>query len=260
MYHQKSGRLGGAKCNEVVAKLSPTAWRRPTTRNIFTVEVIREMAVARIQRAFGLNQHSYRGSQDDELSGLSAQAELQSAADAIHLAILTIAHHAGDDRPGVVSRRIRRVQRHLLEASQALSRAKVYVPGIWTYSSAVIIDQDPSPEREIARLNRLTSALATRNHNILPPLPTGHPLSPEEEAQLAHVTRAVSPRGKNEQFSRAGWLIAAATTFLLAPILGPLSLIASALLGLLGLWRITRRNAPMSLHSSMRRAPRPLSP
>lgn len=153
-----------------------------------------------------------------------AQLWLRQAADSIHLALLTIAHHVGEDGQERMLRRIQWVQEHLVDACKALTRSKVHVAGLWTYSPAVILDEDPDPEREIARLNRMTMTLATRNHALLPPIPKALPLSDEDEAQLALVSRDVGAQGRAHRMGLAAWAMVALLSLALLPLFGGLSL------------------------------------
>lgn len=204
------------------------------------------MVTARIRRKTWTSWQGYRSAHREDKQSCDSRTELQSAAHAIHLAILAVAHHAGDDRPEVVEQRIHRVQQLLLEATQALSRAKIYVPGIWSYSPAVVLDQDPSPKREIARLNGLTMALATRNHRVLPSLPQALPLSEEEEAQLAVVSDSVSLAGRHRQLSRYGWWATAALAFALAPLLGVLGVAMALACAGVAFWKMGKKEANMT--------------
>lgn len=199
------------------------------------------MVMARLWRKTLPTWQGYRLAHGEEHKLGDSLNDLQCAANAIHLAILAVTHHVGDDRPEVVEQRIRRVQQLLLEATQALSRAKIYVPGIWSYSSAVVLDQDPIPEREIARLNRITSALASRNHRVLPSLPEAIPLSAEEEAQLAVVSDSVSLAGRHRQLSRYGWWVAAALAFGLVPFLGMLGVAVALACAGVGFWKMGKK-------------------
>lgn len=143
----------------------------------------------------------YRRNARDTEADRQAQHSLAQAGDAIRLAILTIAHHVGEEGRERLLERISRVQEHLVDACKALTQAKLYIAGLWSYAPEVILNQDPSPEREIARLNRITTTLAMRNHAHLPQSPKAAPLSAQEEAQLLLVSHEVSPRGRTHRMS-----------------------------------------------------------
>lgn len=143
----------------------------------------------------------YRRNARDTEADRQAQHSLAQAGDAIRLAILTIAHHVGEEGRERLLERISRVQEHLVDACKALTQAKLYIAGLWTYAPEVILNQDPIPEREIARLNRITTTLAMRNHAHLPQSPKAAPLSAQEEAQLLAVSHEVSPKGRTHRMS-----------------------------------------------------------
>lgn len=174
-----------------------------------------------------------------------AQEALARAADAIHLAILTISHQVGQEQRRKAARRIVRVQEHLVDACHALRRAKVHVPGIWAYSNAVILDQDPDPAREIARLNKLTSNLAVRNHAVLPALPQSTPLSPEDEAQLAEASQDLCTINRARKYQVAMCMIATLLCVGIMPLAGVLSLGAALLFAALGMLRAKGTAKPL---------------
>lgn len=181
----------------------------------------------------------YRANARRTSSEHQAQLFLRQAGDAIHMAILTIAHHVGEEGRQKLTHRIERVQEYLVDACKALSRAKLYVAGLWTYAPEVILNQDPDPEREIARLNRITTILSMRNHAHLPKSRAVIPLSDQEEAQLIAVSQEVSPRLRAHRVSTVIWTALALIGLLMTPWLGAVSGVASLFFAILSVtqWR-----------------------
>lgn len=177
---------------------------------------------------------NYRRNARDTERDRNAQESLVQAGDAIHLAILTIAHHVGEEGSERLHRRIARVQEHLIDACHALTRAKLDVAGLWTYAPEVILNQDPDPEREIARLNRITTTLAMRNHKLLPKNPEAAPLSAVDEAQLAAVSQEVSLSWRAHRAGIVAWFCLAVAAILVTGWIGAAGWGAALLFSILG--------------------------
>lgn len=169
-----------------------------------------------------------------------AQLCLRQAGDAIHMALMTIAHHVGEEGRARLTQRIARVQEHLIDACKALARAKLYIAGLWTYAPEVILNQDPDPEREIARLNRITTTLSMRNHAHLPATRKVIPLSDQEEAQLVAVSQEVSPRNRAQRVRTVAWFALALLCLSSMPWLGLAPAALALLFGVLGIGRFRR--------------------
>lgn len=186
----------------------------------------------------------YRRNARDTQADLQAQHSLAQAGDAIRLAILTIAHHVGEEGRERLLERIARVQEHLVDACKALTQAKLYIAGLWTYAPEVVLNQDPNPEREIARLNRITTTLAMRNHAYLPQSPKAAPLSAQDEAQLLLVSHEVSPKGRTHRMSIVLSFVLALLCLACMPWAGILGGGLSVLFGILGVSRLRNTKRP----------------
>lgn len=162
-------------------------------------------------------QHSYRHLGPDQLT--EAQRHLDSASDALHMALLTLDGSPDDGRDAKQDRAA--TARHLLaEAVVALGRARVFVPGLRTYAVNVVTTSERDVDRELARLHELTSKLLWRNHTLLPARANAEPLAPEDEAQLARVVHELANHARIDRAMRHKWLVATALFGLLAPIIG----------------------------------------
>lgn len=186
----------------------------------------------------------YRRNARNTEADRQAQHSLAQAGDAIRLAILTIAHHVGEEGRERLLNRISRVQEHLVDACKALTQAKLYIAGLWTYAPEVILNQDPCPEREIARLNRITTTLAMRNHAHLPQSPKADPLSAQEEAQLILVSHEVSPRGRTHRMSIVASFVLALVCLACMPWAGLFGGGLGLCFAILGVSRLRRAKRP----------------
>ena len=170
-------------------------------------------------------QHGYRHLGPD--SHLGVERHLSVAADALHMALLTIDGSADDESTAKHSR-IATARHFLVEAVTALARARIHVPGIRTYAVNIVTTSEPEIDRELARLRELASQLLWRNHSLLPARVQDQPLAPEDEAQLAAVVRRIGVQARVERLMRHKWLIATALFGALAPVAG-IGLLAVAL-------------------------------
>jgi hypothetical protein len=162
-------------------------------------------------------QHSYR--QLGPEAHAAAERPLSSAADALHMALLTLDGSTDDERNAKHGRAA--TARHLLvEAVTALARAKVHVPGVRTYAVNIVTTSEADLDRELARLHELASQLLWRNHSVLPARVQAQPLAPEDEAQLAAVVRELDLQSRRDRLMRHKWLVATAVFGLLAPVVG----------------------------------------
>jgi hypothetical protein len=175
-------------------------------------------------------------------SGVDDRADrhLEAAADALHMAVLSIEGGQGDDPPGEKEWRAARAREHLAEAVTALSRARVHVAGIRTYALPAVMSTQPAADQEIARLHQLSTWLLWHNHRYLPPRSQGEPLSAEEERQLDLVYRGLRRQARIARVTRYPWLVAGAACLALAPWLGPaLGALGAGFVGLFA-WRSAR--------------------
>lgn len=159
----------------------------------------------------------------------AAQRPLGEACDALHLALLTLESHDAEDSP---ERTVGQVRSFLAEAVNALNRARVFVPEVFSYTPSVIAAGDPEPSIELARLQQMATRLLWYNHRLLPARPQA-PLRPEDEAQLAVVVRALARTARAARALRHAWLAAAVTLAVLLP-LGP----AAVAIGLVSLFAL----------------------
>ncbi|MFO7566021.1 MAG: hypothetical protein R6X02_25480 [Enhygromyxa sp.] len=162
-------------------------------------------------------QHSYRHLGPE--AHTAAEDHLSAAADALHMALLTLDGSADDERTAKHSR-VATARHILVEAVTALARARVYVPGIRTYTVNIVTNSEPDLDRELTRLHELATALLWRNHSFLPARVQAQPLAPEDEAQLAAVVRELGIQARIDRMMRHKWLIATAVFSLLAPAVG----------------------------------------
>ena len=161
-------------------------------------------------------QHSYRQLADGHAA---AERQLSSAADALHMALLSLEGSPDDERTAKHSR-VATARHFLVEAVTGLARAKVYIPGIRTYAVNIVTTSEADPDRELARLHELASQLLWRNHSFLPARVQAQPLAPEDEAQLAAVVRELGLQSRIDKLMRHKWLVATAVFGLLAPAVG----------------------------------------
>lgn len=129
---------------------------------------------------------------------------LQTAADALNLAVLTLGGQGADER-GDKIRRVEQARAFLVEATTALGRARVYVPKLRTQSLPVLLSSEARPEAELARLHHIATRLLWQNHAYLPARSQAKPLPPEEEAQLAVVVADVTRSARIDQALRYRW-------------------------------------------------------
>jgi hypothetical protein len=186
-------------------------------------------------------QHGYRHPGPE--SHAAAECHLSAAADALHMAILTLDGSADDERTAKQSR-VATARHILVEAVTALARARVYVPGIRTYTVNIVTNSEPELDRELFRLHELATALLWRNHSFLPARVQAQPLAPEDEAQLAAVVRELGIQARIDRMTRHKWLFATAVFGLLAPVVGLGLVVLAVASGAAAAIELARTNTP----------------
>jgi hypothetical protein len=120
-----------------------------------------------------------------------------------------------------------RLRDTLLDACNALSRARIYEPAVVTYAAPILFNGEDDPDAELARLHRLVARLAWANHPLLPARTHALPLEPAEEASLQRIHATLSRASAwSSSVVRARPFVTAATLVMLAPFFGPLSAVA----------------------------------
>ncbi len=143
---------------------------------------------------------SYR---DADQFGDAATSHLDRASDALSMALLALA--GNDEDRGDKWRRADQARGLLAEAVTALSRARVFVPGISTLALPVLLDTAPTPSAELHRLHAHATRLLWQNHRYLPAKIQAEPLPPEEEAQLAVVLAGLARHNRMGRAFRSRW-------------------------------------------------------
>jgi hypothetical protein len=176
---------------------------------------------------------------------------LQTAADALNLAVLTLSGQGADER-GDKMRRVEQARAFLVEAVTALGRARVFVPKLRTHSLPVLLASEARPEAELARLHHIATRLLWQNHAYLPARSQATPLPPEEERQLACVVADVTRGVRIDRALRYRWcgvlLLLAATGWLFGLSLFG-SVAAASSVGLV-LYRLLRQDDRLALSPS----------
>lgn len=147
-----------------------------------------------------------------------------------------------DDDMGDKLRRAEQTRGFLAEAVTALSRARIYIPGIKTHALPVLLATENRPDAELARLHQITTRLMWQNHAVLPARSQAQPLDPEEEAQLAVVLSSLARNAKISRALRYKWLglglaVAVGGPALGLPLIGAFGAIGALSLGL---WRASK--------------------
>jgi hypothetical protein len=173
--------------------------------------------------------------------GSRSRAHLERASDALSMALLALAGEGDDDR-GDKWRRAEQARALLVEAVTALSRARVYNPGIRTHALPVLLDTASTPGQELHRLHGIATRLLWQNHRHLPAKIQADPLPPEEEAQLAVVLAGLARHNRMGRAFRSRWTglalgVAVSATMLGLPIVGAAAGVTA--LGIAG-WRAVR--------------------
>lgn len=183
--------------------------------------------------------HVYRDVDAD--AAADAEPHLEAAADALAMALLCLdnAH-----RDGSREWRAQEAREILADAVVALSRARIYQPGIRSLSLPFVMANEPRVEVELSRLHNIASRLLFQNHKYLPARLQATPLPPEEEAQLAVVVAGLARQARIANALRHRWLLAALTMAAGGPLLGaPLVGAAAAVTTVLaGVWRSQSRD------------------
>lgn len=201
---------------------------------------------------------SYRSSErHDEHLWRAAERPLREAGEALHLALLSLEGHDGEDegepdREGARMRQAAQARSFLVEAVRALGLARLYLPAIRLYSVPVILAVDPDLDAELARLHQLTTRLLWYNHSALPARRQAHPLAPHEEAQLAVLVRGLARAARTGRALRHAWLATAAMVAVVAPTLGivAVSLLLATVIAAIAALHIARAAAPAEGTSS----------
>lgn len=155
----------------------------------------------------------------DEQLQFAAQRPLREAGDALNMVILCLESQDEEDSSAARQRTVAQARSFLGEAVNALNRARVYVPEVFSYTASVIAAGEADPAAELARLHQLTTRLLWYNHRFLPSRREA-PLRPEDEAQLAVLVRALARATRAGRALRHAWIAAAAILVVLLP-LGP---------------------------------------
>lgn len=192
-----------------------------------------------------LHRDSYRHEHTaDECVAGAARAHLETASDALTMALLSLSGE-DDDRADQL-RRVQQGRALLGEALTALSRARVYVPAIRTYTLSVLLATEPHADAELSRLHQLATRLIWQNHAYLPARVQAEPMEPEEEAQLALVVAGLARSARIDRALRYKWAGLAALVALSGTIVGLPFVGAFAATSALGLtfWQTTQERGP----------------
>lgn len=173
----------------------------------------------------------------------AVQRPLGEACDALHLALLILESDDAEDNP---ERTAAQARSFLAEAVNALNRARVFVPEVFSYTPSVLAASEPEPAVELARLHQIATRLLWYNHRLLPAR-TQAPLRPEDEAQLAVLVRALARTARAARALRHAWVAGVATLAVLLPF-GP----AAVAIGLVSLFAVLWLMQAVAL---LRRAP-----
>lgn len=156
----------------------------------------------------------------DERQRELADRLLTAANEAIGLAILTLEDGSNED--------LSRSERHeraatarqfLVEAVTALSRARVLIPAVRTYTVAVITTAETSIDAELGRLHQLAVRMLWHNHNLFPKRIRGD-LNAEDEAQLAVFCNALARNARIDRLMEYRWIVISVVLAGLGPLLG----------------------------------------
>ena len=180
---------------------------------------------------------AYRESAADEgFISASARQHLTAAGDALSLALLTL---SSDDDPVT---RAMQARSFLVEAVTALSRARIYVPGIKTHALPVVMSCERDTDAELARLHQIATRLLWQNHTLLPARLQAKPLEPEEEAELAVVMAGLHRNQKVSRALRFRWAAIGVVLGGAAAVAGfPVLAAATATAGVgLGIYRVVK--------------------
>ncbi|NVB41826.1 hypothetical protein G6O69_28595 [Pseudenhygromyxa sp. WMMC2535] len=162
-------------------------------------------------------QRSYRHLDPAQVD--AARHHLHNADDALNMALLTL-DGSEDEHREAKQARAATARRLLAEAVTSLARARVFVPGVRTYTVSVVTTGEREIDRELLRLHELATTLLWHNHSVLPAQRQAQPLTPEDEAQLAAVVGNLNAQARLDRAMRFKWLVGAALCSVLAPALG----------------------------------------
>jgi hypothetical protein len=182
----------------------------------------------------------YRRLQAEDAPGHVVVARaMEEARDALDLCVLSL-----DGQSERANQRGIRARALMLEAAAALSAARVYRPGIRTYSPAVVLDADPDPYGELARLRALATQMLWTNHPHFPAKRRAMPLPPEDEAQIEALFASFTVHAKRRRAWRHRWLLGAAIAGAAAPALGAVAFVTALGCAALGLVELSRGSTP----------------
>ena len=181
-------------------------------------------------------QHGYRHLGPDQTR--MAETFLHEATDMLHMVLLTL------DGPEAKEAKLATAHHLLVDAVNALGRARVYIPGIRTYAVIIVTNSEPDADRELDRLHEIATQLLWQNHAILPARSQAQPLAPEDEAQLAAVVRELAVQAKIGQAMRHKWLVVTALLSVLAPVVGVGLVVLALASGTMAALELARGAAP----------------
>lgn len=164
--------------------------------------------------------------------------DLVAARDALDLALWTLDTRAKTRRE--LEELNERALDCLLEATQALSRARVHHPAIRSLNRPVLLAGHRDPRVERGRLRDAADRLLWWNHESLPARAKVIPLGPEDEAQLARVHRALAGHRRLAGLSRHRWFMAFAVAGALTPVFGAAAGLAAVAFGTLEIGAMAR--------------------
>lgn len=193
------------------------------------------LALARSYRAHAL-------AESDEAGYIDRQ--LHDASEALAMALLSLESDGSDESRHERHNRAAKARSLLAEAVTALSRAKVYVPGIHTYAVPAVMASASGVDNELSRLHQLASTLTLRNYNLLPGRRAETPLSPADEAQLRRVFEGLRLQSKLGRLARYRWLGFAACFGALSPLLGGASAALAVACAAVAAWQLSRESQP----------------
>ena len=171
----------------------------------------------------------------DEHEQAAAERHLIAARDALNLALLCVEGDAEQDRAA-------QARSFMVEAVTAISRARIYIPGLRSYSVPVIMATVPGVEAEFARIHQMATRLLWWNHAWLPARRLAKPLEPEDEAQLAVLIQALARNARIDRALRYRYIAVAVFLTAIFPLLGMLAagLVAGTLAAVMAAGHLAR--------------------
>ncbi|MEE9382215.1 MAG: hypothetical protein V3V08_02225 [Nannocystaceae bacterium] len=179
-----------------------------------------------------------------EGDGHQVHRHLQDANDALAMALLSLEGGRADDSLHDRNNRAAKARGLLAEAVTALSRAKVFVPGIHTFSVPAVMASIRGVDGELSRLHQLAATLTVRNHALLPTRHQAQPLSPDDEAQLKRVFEGLKLHSKLARVARYRWFGYSAAFGALVPVFGATFGALALACAAFAAWQFTRESQP----------------